>query len=682
MRWALAGFLYAAVYGAIVWMLGAHPTARLWTGDLALMVPPLATVAVVAARRRDWSGRQLVFWTAIAVGAALWFIGQVGWAWRELIAHQPLPWLGWNIVAQLTGSMMPLLALVAAPHRGARRPTAATSALDISGLALLAAYLCWMLAVAPGLAGVDAPLAVRVLATLGPAVRMAVVVGLLIAMNAAGAGAWRDAYGRIAIGATASFALLVPLTSTVFAGRYTTGSPFEAGWILPFWLYAWAASLAPSSEAEEDDPVARPMRAGAPILLFAAVAMVPVVRGLTRHLMPLPPPVDHYRDVATQVTVLAGLALAMWRVVVEQRAAARADEVVGLLAAATQQAAELIIIVSGRRIEYANDAFCRAVGYERRELTSLPATALVAPDVLDKVEAIGGQLDGGEPVRGTTRMRRRDGSTFDAAFTVAPMAGAAGSAPHLVAVVRDLTDELQLRDQLVRSERLSAAGELVSSIAHQINNPLQSVVGSVDLLLQRSADEALKADLERVRREAWRAGKIVRNLLTFVRKTPRERMLGELNDIAQATLALCRLDLASSGIQVRERYASDLPLVLVNREEIQQILVNLVTNAQQSLSAAGRGGTLTVTTYASRTDAVITIADDGPGVAPEIAARIFEPFNTSKDSGQATGFGLSTAFGIAAAHGGALDLVPVDHGACFRLTLPGAGFAGPVIHPA
>jgi two-component system NtrC family sensor kinase len=192
-------------------------------------------------------------------------------------------------------------------------------------------------------------------------------------------------------------------------------------------------------------------------------------------------------------------------------------------------------------------------------------------------------------------------------------------------------------------------------------------------------DPDTRADLERARREAGRAGRIIRNLLTFARKAPDERLLVDLNEIVQAAVNVRAYELEIAGVSIREEYAPNLPLVLANREAIQQVVANLIVNAQQALN--GRKGTLTVRTFLSGGHAALEIRDDGPGVAPHIASRIFEPFVTTKPDVSGTGLGLSLSFGIAHAHGGTLELVPTDVGACFRLVLPGAGFPGPAQLP-
>jgi two-component system NtrC family sensor kinase len=277
-------------------------------------------------------------------------------------------------------------------------------------------------------------------------------------------------------------------------------------------------------------------------------------------------------------------------------------------------------------------------------------------------------------------MARKDGTTFEATCAAAPIVGADGRVTRFVGVVHDLTEDLRLREQIVRSERLSAIGELVSGVAHELNNPIQVVIGTLDLALDDVQSHT--ADLERVRLEAQRAGKIIRNLLAFVRRSPQERILCDLNEIVQATTSLRAYEVGAAGITLREDYAAVLPLVLANRDEIQQIALNLILNAEQAIAGVGRrSGEIVVRTRLSPsgTDAVLEIADDGSGVPEQVRGRIFEPFFTTREAGDATGLGLSIAFGIATAHGGALELVPSPRGACFRLTLPGAGFPGPAL---
>jgi PAS domain S-box-containing protein len=678
MNWAITGLIYAGVYVAITLALGNREHARLLFGNVGLLLPPIAPIAAVVSRRGDWHGRQAIFWAAIAAWPMLWLIGQIGWSIDEVFRSMPLPWFKWHIVLQLCGSALPLIALVAWPHRRDLTDSALTVAVDIAVLLFLTGFVYWSLIIAPGMDPAYSPAPVRALATIGPAVRLAALTGLLVAMWQADGTPWAAVYQRLALGMILAFVVLVGLSLESVRGHYHTGSPADIGWMLPFWFAAWAIRTAPASEPElprEIQPV-QPARQS-PVILLAAILAVPLVGYGSRYLVPATQSVERMREIATAATLVCGVALVMVRLVIERRSVEQADQRVRLLATACEQAAELIVISRQGRFEYANAAFCQATGYSREEILALPPMALVAPESKDDIPALREQIRKRHIVRATTLMVRKDGSTFEAAWSAAPIFDASGRVTEIVGVIRDVSDDVRLREQLVRSERLSAIGELVSGVAHEINNPLQSVIGTVELLLGESHEPRVRGDLERAKFEAGRAGRIIRNLLAFVRRSPAERLLTDVNEIVQATISVREYELAQSSIELRQHYGSNLPVVLANRDEIQQVILNLVMNAQRAMVDAHGRGTLTVRTYNVGDQAVVEITDDGPGISPDVAGRIFEPFFTTKTVGSGTGLGLALAFGIVSAHGGVLELVPTNRGACFRLTLPGAGFPGP-----
>jgi PAS domain S-box-containing protein len=680
MNWAVAGSVYAGLYVGLVLALGENYHARLLVGNAALLIPPIVPLAVMYSRRGQWKGRQAVFWAAIAAWPALWLAGQVGWSIDEVLRGVPLPWFKWPIVLQLCGSALPLIALVAWPHRGSHPETAGTAAIDVAVLAFLTGFLYWSLIIAPGTDPVRAPTALRALATIGPLVRLAAVAGLLWATWRAGKSAWATVYTRLAMGLAFAFVVLVGLSMLTLSGDYQTGSPADVGWMLPFWFAAWAMATAPASQPELSRGIAgSTAQHASPALLFFAIIAVPIVGYGSRYVVPASPSIEHMREIATAATLVGGVALVMVRLHVERSAVDEADERVRLLAAACEQAGELIIITGQNRIEYANDAFCQLTGYSRQELGTLTPIELVAPESKAEVPALREQLRAHRVVRAATVMLRKDGGTFKAAWSAASIVNAAGRVTHVVAVIRDQTEELLMREHLVRGERLAAIGELVSGVAHEVNNPLQSVIGTIELLLGEQHDARVRDDLERARYEAGRAGRIVRNLLAFVRRSPAERLLSDINEIVQSTVSVRAYELGQANVQLREEYGPNMPVVLANRDEIQQVILNLVINAQHAMVDANGGGVMTVRTFTHGDRAVIEVADDGPGIASEYAGRVFEPFFTTKVVGAGTGLGLSLSFGIAQAHGGSLELMPADRGACFRLTLPSAGFPGPVV---
>src|SRR5262249_53571038 len=145
-------------------------------------------------------------------------------------------------------------------------------------------------------------------------------------------------------------------------------------------------------------------------------------------------------------------------------------------------------------------------------------------------------------------------------------------------------------------------------------NPLQSIIGTIELILDQPQETGLRADLDRVRFEAGRAGRIVRNLLTFVRQAPAERVLIDLNETVKATVAIRSYELELAGIHVEESYADVLPLVLASRDEIQQVLLHLVINAQQAMTEAQGAHVLSVRTHMIDGDAVVDVHDTGPGI--------------------------------------------------------------------
>src|SRR5262245_21526190 len=141
MIWISAAVGYCAAYAAAVLVFASDPQARLWMANIGLLLSPLLPVAVVLSRRRDWNGRALIYWAAMALGCALWAVGHIGWSSFEVMRGQPLPWLEWPVVLKLTGGVMPMLALIAWPHAQIRGWSLATVLLDLAGLTLVSAFL-------------------------------------------------------------------------------------------------------------------------------------------------------------------------------------------------------------------------------------------------------------------------------------------------------------------------------------------------------------------------------------------------------------------------------------------------------------------------------------------------------------------------------------------------------------
>jgi PAS domain S-box-containing protein len=678
MYWPL-GLGYLVLYALVGWALGGDPFARTIAGSAGIALAAAAVVVVVLRRRREWAGCQLLFWNTVGIGMMLWLVGHAGWAFDSLVREQPT-WLHWHTLFSLCGAICPLIALLTRPHRGVRSGSVPAVGFDMASYGLLALFIYAYFVLIPSL-GTDTAATEVTLFTLVQANRLLLLIGMSAFAWSARHTAWRATYLRLAAGVAIGFFPRILLSSAIVRGTYQTGTLYDLAWLGPWLCYAWAALEAPSSDME-GEPTQISSQGLPAVFGVAPVFLVPLVGYTWFQTHSIGASGDAFRELLTSVVTVAGLGLLTLRLASQGDALQRADARVKLLAAATEQTRDLIVIIDANgRFEHANDAFLRALGYMRGELAALPFA--------DLLEGGGNLLENVTDVvrehgvwRGTVTHKRRDGSTFPASCTVVALRNASGAITHYVGVERDATDEMKLRDQLVHSERLSAMAELIGGVAHEINNPLQTIIGAAELMLQEApapsgpepGADALRRDLELVRSEAGRAGQIVRNLLSFIRRSAPDRALADLNDIVRTTVQLRQYGLQQRNIaSILHCHASPLP-VLVNREEIQQIVLNLLLNAEQAIASVSGDAAGTITVRTSRTPRVVIaeVADDGPGVCPEARGRIFEPFFTTKEVGQGTGLGLSISHGIASAHGGSLELCPSSGGACFRLTLPAA----------
>jgi signal transduction histidine kinase/ActR/RegA family two-component response regulator len=238
--------------------------------------------------------------------------------------------------------------------------------------------------------------------------------------------------------------------------------------------------------------------------------------------------------------------------------------------------------------------------------------------------------------------------------------------------LRELTERARLEQQLRQAEKLSALGQMISGVAHELNNPLAVIKGYVELILaSHEVPMQTRADLEKVAHESNRAAKLVNNFLSFARQQPVLRETVDLNDLVGRAAELRKLDLQRSGVELRLDLSPDLPPTQADPDQIQQVLVNLVNNALDVLAAAPRPGVIRIRTERKEDDVLVTVEDNGPGVSPEVLPYIFEPFFTTKDVGKGTGLGLSIAHSVMADHNGRIfhHLATIG-GAAFGFELP------------
>lgn len=257
-------------------------------------------------------------------------------------------------------------------------------------------------------------------------------------------------------------------------------------------------------------------------------------------------------------------------------------------------------------------------------------------------------------------------------LTAAPLAAAARGAA--VILVEDVTEQRSMEAQLIQNEKMASIGQLVSGVAHELNNPLTSIAGLSELLLESSrSNDPAREHLRVIHDQAERANRIVRNLLTFARKGSPERELVDLNDVVARTSLLISYELKLRGIELECQTEQAPVQVLADRYELQQVLLNLVTNAVQAVSdlAPGRPRRISLVTAREEGRAELRVSDSGPGVAPSQVPHLFTPFYTTKSPGQGTGLGLYLSYGLVEAHGGRLGYRPSSTGGAeFFISLP------------
>src|SRR5436309_6370700 len=282
------------------------------------------------------------------------------------------------------------------------------------------------------------------------------------------------------------------------------------------------------------------------------------------------------------------------------------------------------------------------------------------------------------------RLRRADGNAVWVELTARADPARDDHAVRIEALVRDVSERKKLDDenrdiyhQLLQAEKMAALGQTVSGVAHELNNPLATILSWAERLSQRTTlEEPVRRGLETILSEAERAARIVRNLLTFARKRQTTRAMVDVNQVVRETLALRAYEQHVTNITVIDALAAGLPQVFADRYQVQQVLLNLVINAEQAMVAAHGRGTLVVRTWhdTERESVLLEINDDGPGIPDDVQPKIFDPFFTTKEVGQGTGLGLTVAYAIVQEHGGRIRLESrPNRGASFYVELPVSG---------
>jgi PAS domain S-box-containing protein len=236
--------------------------------------------------------------------------------------------------------------------------------------------------------------------------------------------------------------------------------------------------------------------------------------------------------------------------------------------------------------------------------------------------------------------------------STSPLFNEKGEITGSIIIARDVTLQKRIDEQLIVTERLASIGELSSGIAHELNNPLTSVIGFSQLLMEGDVPPEIKEELNTVYTEAQRAATIVKNLLTFARKHTPVKQMSQINRVVEDVLRLRTYEQKVNNIEIEKHLAENLPDIMMDHFQMQQCFLNIVVNAEFAMLEAHNEGKLIITTEQDGDIVRTSFTDNGPGISRENLKRIFDPFFTTKEVGKGTGLGLSICHGIVQEHGG------------------------------
>lgn len=314
----------------------------------------------------------------------------------------------------------------------------------------------------------------------------------------------------------------------------------------------------------------------------------------------------------------------------------------------------ILVLDTAGLISYANRR-CYEIGYKQEQMIGRRLVDLVEAAERKEFEAALDTTAHGQQVENLElRARRSDGTAGHFSISLSPMRDEQNTVNSVVVVMTDITDAALLQAKLAHSERMATLGRLVSGVAHEVNNPLAAILGFTDLLLENPGVPAnAREDLQIILQETQRTKDIVQDLLSFARQRAVKREPVNIVAILKQTTKLRSYDLQSHGVEVMEEYDENLPAVMGDAQQLQQVFLNILNNAYDAIEESGRTGKIFLKTTAAGGSVEISLADNGTGIVD--VERIFDPFYTTKQTGKGTGLGLSICYGIVRAHGGEIQ---------------------------
>jgi two-component system NtrC family sensor kinase len=654
-----------ASFGVIVLAYLLAPRDR-WTraylADLSwTWASAYALVCAAIAARRHPDREQRRAWAWIGAGCLLFLGGQLVWNEAELVRRVTPPYPSLADVGFL-GVYVCFLVAVVTLGRAQPRRLDLELVLDGMLVTLTLGALAYTFLLQPLFAagGTRAALITSAAWSIGG---VAVLWLILVELVRA------TAIPLVTTGGVIASVSVLCVSNVIYAGgalrgSFHSGGALDLGWDAGFLLLAATAALAPSRSAAADGLATisgHAARVTAVVIGLAGIAAV----GAAAALKPV-------SDPAGAVLIGSGLAIIGARIVYSLRADRRYTallenevagqtrtlmESLGATAAAERNLrlvmdavpdAIVLADAAGRIVESNEPA--RAIGAVPGA-DSRTVFAAVTPEAAALVRETLAAAFRGEVQRLEIPLVRADSSQGVGALLCAPVREG-GRITRMLVLVRDITEQKRSESQYQQAEKLAAMGHLVSGVAHEINNPAAIISGFAQTLLLDDLKPEHREMLQMMYDEATRIGRITANLLAFARAGGAQRALVDVNDLARRTFALRSYHLRTLTITVSLDLDPSEPQIWANGSELQQMVLNLLINAEQALVTVEPPRTITVRTRADEREARLEIADSGPGIAPEIRAKVFDPFFTTKAEGVGTGLGLSICYGIAREHGG------------------------------
>lgn len=340
----------------------------------------------------------------------------------------------------------------------------------------------------------------------------------------------------------------------------------------------------------------------------------------------------------------------------------------------------ITVLDTAGRYTFVSPRIQEALGYTPNEFVGLKLEDRPHPEDRAPLLEFFRRLTSGERGFGTIEYRtaHRDGGWRSMRASASPLTNAEGRIIGVIASARDVTESRRIEQQLLQSEKLAAIGQMVSGVAHELNNPLTAILGVSDLLHQRVSDDVSRRQAELIHKQAHKAAELVQGLLMFSRPSKPQSQRVQATELVTRALELRKSELKARHISADIETIANLPPIDANPNHMVQVLVNLIANAEQAISSVRDHGRIELRISAGESKVEILLDDDGPGIEPELRSKIFDPFFTTRRSIGGSGLGLTIALVIVKEHGGSIEAqtAPIG-GARFRILLPAVKRDGP-----